>query len=315
MATNEQIITDHLAALKARADSYVTLTESYLSDLKSAAYNFQNVANPSVAYVTPSVTQATQSTAITADFNSGIGYPSSSALLQAAIAGAYDSEFLEYLETATKNTPLASWGTALNSIRQTYRDSVTVSAQNYVTQFVPMSAAYQTACLSIVNDARSRNETDFALKWVAIMNEFAIQAQQEMLATGIKIEDVRERTIADMVQIYSDYNMALVDKARVDLEAKKQQAEIIRNYIESAIASHIAGTLQDFNVGKLTYEKNLFELDKWLAESSDFVQRTNVEWQLETARSAALVDFAKAAIAQSDLSKGTFTVYTSTSEA
>lgn len=313
--SNEAIIESHLASLKSRADYYVDLTEEYLGDLRSAALNYQDLLDPAdMTFVAPSVTLTTEATDITCDFSSGLSYPSANDILQTAIAGAYDSEFLEYLEQATKNTPLAAWGIALNSIREVYRDSVTVSATNYVTQFIPLPAAYQTANLALVNDAYGRHESDFVSKWQMIMNEFAIELSQEMMQTGIKIEDVRERAVGDMVAIYGDYNKALLQKAQVDLEAKLKKIQEIRGYITSAIESHVSSTTQTFSVQTLEFQKELLRIDKYLAEQADSVQRTNTEWRLETARSAALTDFAKAAVSQSDLSKGTFTTYNSTSE-
>lgn len=313
--SNEAIIESHLDSLFDRATYYVDLTEEYLGDLRSAALNYQSLLDPAFNLVSPNITLATNETDITCDFNSGLSYPSANDILQTAIAGAYDSEFLEYLEQCTRNTPLASWGVALNSIREVYRDEILTLANNYVTQYIPIPTAYQTANLAIVQDTQARHEADFVTKWQMIMNEFAIELSQEMMATGIKIEDVRERAVGDMVAIYGDYNKALLQKAQVDLNAKKEKIEEIRGYITSAIQSHAASETQAFEVDRLAFEKELLRIDKYLAEQADEVQRTNTEWRLETARSAALVDFAKAAVSQSDLSKGTFTVYTSTSEA
>jgi hypothetical protein len=314
MSDNAAIIASHLNTLKSRASSVKDDAEAALSTLQTAAKSFLTLNTPALDFTLPSVALSTEATEVTATLDSGLQYPDAASALVAAIADGYDSDFLQFLESAARNTPLAAWSAAILAVRDSYRAGVTAQADTFVRTYLLVSATYAAAGAAMVADAQARHDVDSALKWGAFLNDTLVQVLQEQVTAGLSIEEVRARSVLELSGAFDDYNRALLEKGRTDFEAVLTTVAQIRKQIDLRISQQVLVAEQDFTLSTMESKKELLVLDQYLAESSDTIRRVTTDFAFDFDRSAALVEYMKTALAQAQLSAGSFTVNTSTSE-
>jgi hypothetical protein len=318
MSDNAAIIAAHLNTLKSRASSVKDDAEAALSTLQTAAKSFLTLSTPALDFTLPSVALSTEATEITATLDSGLQYPDAASALVAAIADGYDSDFLQFLEASARNTPLAAWSVAILAVRDSYRAGVTAQADTFVRTYLPVPAAYVAAYAAagaaMVADTQARHDADSTLKWGAFLNDTLVQVLQEQVTAGLSIEEVRARSVLELSGAFDDYNRALLEKGRTDFEAVLATVTQIRKQIDLRISQQVLVAEQDFTLSAMESKKELLVLDQYLAESSDTIRRVTADFAFDFDRSAALVAYMKTALAQAQLSAGSFTVNTSTSE-
>ena len=317
MATNESVITAGQQQVIDQADALQIDMENYLSLLQGIADLSIDTVGPSLGYSQSLAAIAAYTTAVTADFGSGLVYPVFEDLIAAAKTDGYDSAFLLYLETTLKTKPTAAWVTSVRSIQATYTALTTASAQALVAAVIPALGNGNSFAVSMteqVDDRASTEATDSALIWAVFAQDLLLSYQQEAINSGLGIEALRAKIVNDMITVHNDYNQAVVQLAKTDFQALQATVGQIQSQISTQLEAHITDANETFARVRLSNRNYLIELDKDLATIKDNIRRTATDYELQLGRGVAFVDYANSALSQAVISGTMHGNYTSGSE-
>lgn len=317
MATNESVITAGQQQVIDQADALQIDMENYLSLLQGIADLSIDTVGPSLGYSQSLAAIAAYTTAVTADFGSGLVYPVFEDLIAAAKTDGYDSAFLLYLETTLKTKPTAAWVTSVRSIQATYTALTTASAQALVAAVIPALGNGNSFAVSMteqVDDRASTEATNSALIWEVFAQDLLLSYQQEAINSGLGIEALRAKIVNDMITVHNDYNQAVVQLAKTDFQALQTTVGQIQSQIRTQLEAHTTDANETFARVRLTNRNYLIELDKDLATIKDGIRRAATDYELQLGRGVAFVDYANSALSQAVISGTMHGNYTSGSE-